>query len=299
LKLEPPLPLDTRLVAGQVVAAFGQHCLVEAAGGRLLRCLARRKQAPVTCGDRVALLPTGRDDAVIEAIDPRASVFQRSSPHRAKLIAANATQIAMVVAAEPSYSDELVTRVLIAAAHAGMKGMIVLNKVDLAAGPARARLEPLRKAGYAVVELSALRDAEPLKERLRGETTVLVGQSGMGKSTLVNALFPGAGAATQAISKFLDAGKHTTSAARLYRLDAESAVIDSPGVKEFGLAHLERADIEAAMPEFRPFLGKCRFSGCRHGAEPDCAVKQAVAEGRMDARRFELFNRIIGAEAAA
>ena len=120
----------------------------------------------------------------------------------------------------------------------------------------------------------------------------------MGKSTLVNALFPEAHAATRAISDFLAGGRHTTTASRLYRIDGASALIDSPGMKEFGLAHLRRADIEAAMPELVPLLGQCRFSGCRHGAEPDCAVKHALEQGRVDARRVELLRRIESAEAA-
>ena len=171
----------------------------------------------MACGDRVAVLSTGREDAVIEAVDPRASLFQRASAFRAKIIAANATQAAVVVAAEPSFGDELLMRMLLAAARGGMKGIIVLNKVDLveAAVPARERLAPFREAGYPVVELSARASAEPLLGHLRGETTVLTGQSGMGKSTLINQLFPGANAATQAISTFLAAGKHTTTASRL------------------------------------------------------------------------------------
>jgi ribosome biogenesis GTPase len=263
-----------------------------------MRCLARRKQAGIACGDRVGLLATGRDDAVIEAVDPRESLFMRASAHRSKLIAANGTQLAAVVAVEPSFSDELIARFLLAATHAGMKGLVILNKVDLPAQAARERLEPFRSAGYEVVELSARSDATALEPRLQGETTVLAGQSGMGKSTLINTLFPGAGAATQAISEFLDAGKHTTSAARLYRRDERSAVIDSPGVKEFGLAHLQRVDMERAMPEFAPFLGQCRFSGCHHLTEPACAIKQAVTDGAIHARRFELFQRIVAAEGA-
>lgn len=283
---------------GEVVAVFGQHLLVEADGGRLVRCLPRRKQAPITCGDRVALLSTGRDDAVIEAVDPRSSLFQRSSAHRSKLIAANATQAAVVVAVEPSFGDELATRMLISAANAGMKGLVVLNKVDLMTdeSTARRRVAPFAAAGYRVVELSALDSAEPLKEHLRGETTVLIGQSGMGKSTLINALFPGANAATQGISHFLAAGRHTTSASRLYRLDPDSAVIDSPGVKEFGLAHLDFGSIEGGMPEFAAYAGMCRFAGCHHDSEPACAVRHAAEEGRIPARRFELFRRIVEAE---
>ena len=118
----------------------------------------------------------------------------------------------------------------------------------------------------------------------------------MGKSTLINQLFPGANAATQAISTFLAAGKHTTTASRLYRLDAESAVIDSPGIKEFGLAHLSLADAQAAMPELAPYAGRCRFAGCHHASEPGCAVRDAAQEGRIPPRRLELYLRIAQAE---
>ncbi|RTL50596.1 MAG: ribosome small subunit-dependent GTPase A, partial [Rhodocyclaceae bacterium] len=121
----------------------------------------------------------------------------------------------------------------------------------------------------------------------------LVGQSGMGKSTLINALIPGAAAATREISEALDSGKHTTTHARLYRLDDESALIDSPGLQEFGLAHLTVGDIENAFPEFRPHVGRCSFRDCHHEAEPDCAVKQAVADGLIHPRRLEHFRKMI------
>lgn len=275
--------------------------LVEIADGQVVRCLARRKQAALSCGDRVAVLLTGREEGVIEAVDPRSSVYLRSSHHRSKYIAANATQVAVVVAAEPSFSDELLMRALIAAAHSGMKGLIVLNKVDLVreALVARARLEPFMRAGHAIVEISAREDAKPLVSYLKREITVLVGQSGMGKSTLVNALFPEAQAPTRAISHFLAGGRHTTTASKLYRLDEASALIDSPGMKEFGLAHMTRPEIEAAVPELRPFLGQCRFSGCSHQAEPGCAVKTALEQGRIDPRRMELLRRIQSSEARA
>jgi ribosome biogenesis GTPase len=181
-----------------------------------------------------------------------------------------------------------------------MRAFIVLNKSDLA-GPAeamRARLAPFVRAGYPVVELSARRDVSPLRGPLAGEATVLIGQSGMGKSTIVNALVPGAGAATREISRFLDSGRQTTSATRLYRLDERTAVVDSPGVEAFGLAHLSAAEIERGFPEIAALAGRCRFGDCRHRAEPGCAVRAAADSGAIAARRLELLHRILDAEAA-
>jgi len=178
-----------------------------------------------------------------------------------------------------------------------MRAIIVLNKCDLAAAlpAAREKLAPFRAAGYPVVELSAKLDATPLRRWLEHRLSVLVGQSGMGKSTLVNALVPGAAAATREISMALDSGKHTTTHATLYRLDAESALIDSPGLQEFGLAHLAFGELEWAFREFRPTLGQCRFHDCHHVAEPGCALKALVESGVVDRRRYEHFRAIAGA----
>jgi len=286
---------------GEVVAAYGRRFLVAAPDGALVPCLPRGKHRLYACGDRVHAARTGRREGVIEAADPRSTLFLRAAPHRRKLLAANATQVAVITAGEPSSSDELVCRVLVAAECQGLRGLIVLNKTDLEVPTAalRARLAPFARAGYPVVELSAKRDVTPLHERLDGETTVLIGQSGMGKSTIVNALVPGADAATREISRFLDSGRHATSATRLYRLDPRSAIIDSPGVQEFGLAHLAPADIERAFPELVPLAGACRFRDCRHRSEPGCAVRTAVEAGAVDPRRLELLHRILDAEHAA
>jgi ribosome biogenesis GTPase len=285
---------------GQVTAAHGRRFLVEAAGGERLACVSRGRHASYACGDRVWVARTSRGEGVIEASDPRSTLFFRAAPHRRKLIAANATQAAVIVAGEPSASDELAARILVEAGRQSMRALIVLNKCDLAGPTAamRARLAPFAAAGYPVVELSAHRDVAPLAAWLASETTVLIGQSGMGKSTIVNALVPGADAATREISRFLDSGRHTTSATRLYRLGERSFVVDSPGVEAFGLAHLSPAEITRAFPEVAALAGGCRFGDCRHRAEPGCAVRAAAESGAIAARRLELLHRILDGEAA-
>jgi ribosome biogenesis GTPase len=281
---------------GRVVAAHGRQYLVELPDGSRLPCFPRGKKSEVACGDLVDIKRTSADQGVIEAIQPRRSLLYRSNEIRQKLIAANVDQLIIVVASEPAFSDELVTRALVAAESADIEILIVLNKCDLVdrLPAARERLAVFTGLGYRLLELSALEHAEDLRPALHGRTSVLVGQSGMGKSTLINALLPEANAATREISQALDSGKHTTTHASLYHLDAESALIDSPGLQEFGLGHLDRGEIEQAFPEFRPFLGQCRFRDCHHDREPDCALSAALATGRIDARRFAAYCRIVG-----
>jgi ribosome biogenesis GTPase len=281
---------------GRVVAAHGRQYVVEIADGTLLPCFPRGKKSEVACGDRVAIQRTAPDQGVIDSILPRSSLLYRSNEVRQKLIAANVDQLVIVVATEPSFSDELVTRALIAAESEEIEPLIVLNKCDLAdrLPAARAQLAVFAGLGYRIVEMSALDHADDLRPFLSGRTSVLVGRSGMGKSTLVNALVPAAQAATREISAALDSGKHTTTHAALYHLDADTHLIDSPGLQEFGLGHLDLQDVEQAFREFRPFLGQCRFRDCRHDREPDCALNAALAAGQIDARRFALYHRIVG-----
>ena len=281
---------------GRVVAAHGRQYIVELSDGMLLPCFPRGKKSDVACGDRVDLQRSSDDQGVIEAIQPRTSLLYRSNEVRQKLIAANVDQMVIVVATEPAFSEELITRALLAAESEEIEPLIVLNKCDLAdkLAAARARLAVLAELGYPIVELSARNHAEDLRPYLADKTSVLVGQSGMGKSTLVNALIPAAQAKTREISQALDSGKHTTTHATLYHLDATSHLIDSPGLQEFGLGHLDRQEIEAAFPEFRPYLGQCRFRDCRHDREPDCALTAAVDAGKIDKTRFAIYQRIVG-----
>ena len=286
------------MLAGQIIAAYGRHYLVETGDGRQFACFPRGKKSTVACGDRVAFVQTADEQGVIEAVDPRSTLFSRSAAHRQKLIAANVSQLAIVVAAEPSFSEELINRCLVAAEYQDMRTLILLNKCDLkeAAATALDRLAPYEQAGYGVIQLSALEGAEALRPMLARQSTVLVGQSGMGKSTIINALFPDAHVATREISHFLASGRHTTTQARLYRLDADSTLIDCPGLQEFGLHHLASQDIETGFVEFRRFLGHCRFQNCRHLSEPGCALSQAAADGAIHPRRLEMFRRISRAE---
>lgn len=283
---------------GRVIAAHGRQYVVELTDGSRLPCFPRGKKSEVACGDYVDLKRTSDDQGVIEAIQPRRSLLYRSNEIRQKLIAANVDQLVIVVATEPAFSDELIARALLAADSEDIETLIILNKADLAdkLPAARAQLAILSGLGYPILELSALDHAEDLRPYLQGKTSVLVGQSGMGKSTLVNALIPAANAATREISQALDSGKHTTTHATLYHLDPDSHLIDSPGLQEFGLGHLDRQDIENAFREFRPYLGQCRFRDCRHDREPDCALNAAVSAGKIEKSRFAIYHRIVGTQ---
>lgn len=285
---------------GLVTAVWRRQCAVRLEEGRAASCVMRGRRLAVACGDRVRVSLEASDRGVIENVEARSSLFFRSDGHREKLIAANVTQVLGIVAPDPPYDDELVQRWTIAAESARCTFVLIANKNDLPGFPSLApRLAAVRALGYAVLELAAKRDVAALAPVVAGRRSVLVGQSGMGKSTLINALAPGAAARTGELSAALGTGRHTTSETALYPLADSGWIVDSPGMKAFGLAHLDAQTIEHAFVELRPLLGQCRFRDCRHGAEPGCAVRDAVARGEVKPWRVALLQRLLAERRSA
>ena len=268
---------------GLVVASHGRHVVVETPEGRRLICHPRGKKSQAVVGDRVLWLASN-DEGTIEKVEPRRNLFYRQDEIRTKSFAANLDQVLILVAAEPEFSESQLARALIAAEAERIRPLIVLNKSDLPGLFARAwaRLAPYRRMGYTVLPLSLKTGSEAelatLQASLQGQATLVLGPSGAGKSTLINRLVPGAQAQTGEISTALNSGKHTTTSTSWYWVDktANTALIDSPGFQEFGLQHIEAAQLAGLMPDLRERAGQCRFYNCSHLHEPGCGVLAAV-----------------------
>lgn len=289
---------------GRVIAAHGRHYTVELADETLLKCYPRGKKNEATVGDYVEITRQGQEEGALESIQPRKNLLFRSDESRSKQFAANVDQLLIVIAVEPAFSDDLLGRALAGAWSAGITPIILLNKVDLTAGlpAAQAKLAPFRKLGVEVLELCA-RDTHSVNTivlpLLKGKTSLLLGQSAMGKSTLLNTLVPLALAATQTHSIALGAGRHTTTSTRLYHLpDRSGDLIDSPGFQGFGLLHLSREEIERGFPEFSEHIAQCKFYNCTHQHEPGCGVLAALSRQEIDAARHALYVRLLDAKTA-
>lgn len=280
--------------AGLVTAAFRRHYLVRSDEGSTISCVLRGRTLAIACGDRVRWVASGPSEGVIEAVEPRTALFYRSDARREKLIAANVTQVLGMVAPDPPFDDELVHRWIVAAESAACRFVLVANKRDLPAFAAiRPRLAQFTALGYSVVEICASEDAGALMPLLGGQHSVLIGQSGMGKSTLINRMLPDAAARVGELSAALHTGRHTTTETTLYPIDASSWIVDSPGMKEFGLGHLGADAIERAFVELRTLLGSCRFRDCRHDSEPGCALREAIARGEVKPWRLMLLRQLL------
>lgn len=288
----------------RIAASFGRLFYVRSCANAWPDRVAvtRGKRTDFCVGDEVEVRLIGPDQAVIESLRPRRTALQRSDRWRSKLLAANVDQAGIVVSGDPPFSEALLMRMLIALESAGIGAALIANKSDLveAARAIAGRIAAYRALGYEVFEIAA--GARPREAReqlgtwLAGRTTLLIGQSGMGKSTLVNTLVPDADLRTQAISAALSSGRHTTTFSRMFDVPGEVArdarIVDTPGFQSFGLAHLSESQRMHAMREFAPLLGRCRFNNCRHHDEPGCAIRDAASRGEIDALRYRLYLRI-------
>jgi ribosome biogenesis GTPase len=297
-----PIPPEgaADLLPGVVVAAYRRHYDVALDAGATIACVLKGRSMQLACGDNVRVRQHAEGGAIESVVD-RATLLYRSDGVREKLLAANVTQIVGVVAPDITVDEELIQRWIIAAEAQRCRFVLVANKSDLPGFASfRARLTPVAELGYPVVDLAAARDAAPILPWLAHQRSVLVGQSGMGKSTLINAFVPNAQARTGEISTSLSTGRHTTSATSLYRAPAfgdDGWIVDSPGMKAFGLAHLTPQAIAGAFVELRGLGDPCRFRDCRHDQEPGCAVRAAVAQGRVSAHRVALMHALIAESA--
>lgn len=291
---------------GVVISRFGKHADVEAADGRIHRCNLRRTLKSVVTGDRVVWRPgneaTTGIKGIIEAIHPRASVLTRPDFYDGvKPIAANMDQIVIVSAILPELSVNIIDRYLVACETLEVEPLIVLNKIDLLAAQERAwvdeTMEVYRRIGYRVLMVSSQtrEGMEALENALTERVSIFAGQSGVGKSSLLNALLPPEHTQilVNTVSDNSGLGQHTTTAARMYHFKHGGQLIDSPGVREFGLWHLEADQVTQGFVEFRAYLGGCKFRDCRHDTDPGCAIRAAVEKNEISAVRFENYHQIL------
>lgn len=303
---------------GLVIAHYGTQIDVEAQEGenrgQVFRCHMRANLEHLVTGDRVIWQPPASPErpsekppegqsennpiGVITALLPRSTLLVRPDPYgKLKPVASNIDLILLVIAPYPEPSALLVDRYLVACELTGIKPVILLNKADLLTAESAAQMEALlaqyEAIGYATRRVSASAgQLEDMQDLIGQQTVVLVGQSGVGKSSLVNVLLPDAAQRVAAISDNSRLGQHTTTTARLFHMPGGGHLIDSPGIREFGLWHVDEAQLLSGYVEFQPFLGACRFRNCAHRNEPGCALKVAVSEGNIAAERFERFQTL-------
>jgi ribosome biogenesis GTPase len=291
--------------SGLVIVNYGRAALVEDGAGCLYRCVARRNLRQVVSGDRVAWEPVGAREGVINAIEPRRSVLQRADgANCTRALAANIDQILIVAAPQPVHDAFLIDRYLVAAELAGATPLVVVNKSDLLEPQADdAPGDELREyaaIGYATLLTSARENTgiDDLAQALVNSTSILVGQSGVGKSSLIKRLLPELDIQIGKLSEASGQGRHTTTTTTLYHLPQGGDLIDSPGVRDFRLGETAPADLARGFREFLPYLGLCRFQDCRHLSEPGCAVKEALREGTIGERRLASYRQLVNGRPA-
>jgi ribosome biogenesis GTPase len=285
-----------------VLVSYGSRGVIEFPDGTRCDCHYRRSVGRPYCGDRVLVERTDGQSTVVTAILDRHNEFARANARKQKQgIAANLDQVLIVIAAEPGPSTDLVERYLVAVHSLGVRPVIVLNKFELMAGSEIANNSPFkhlddyRDLGYELLTTSCkgAPGIEAMLPVLRQKTSILVGQSGVGKSSLINELLPDLDLQTGALSRVTGKGIHTTTTTIMYSLSFGGKLIDSPGVWEYGLWKMDQPELVDGFIEFRPFFGRCKFNDCRHAGEPECAIAEAVEGGSIRKWRYESYRRLL------
>jgi len=285
---------------GRIITRYGASVDLEDNEGKIHRCLLRQNLPPLVCGDRVIWQQASTGNGVVVAMEPRKTLLERpNADGQLKPVAANIDQILVVAAPLPALDLGLIDRYLVAAELTGIPPVLLINKIDLLDDELldwmRERVAVYSEIGYPVLFASTYQEQglEALKKRLKDHTSIFVGQSGVGKSSLINALMPGQDIRVGELSDASGLGKHTTTTTVLYHFPEGGELIDSPGVRAFGLDHATRNQIADGFVEFRPYLGQCKFNDCRHTVEPGCAIQAAIKEGAIRPERFKSYLQIV------
>ncbi|TXS89138.1 small ribosomal subunit biogenesis GTPase RsgA [Parahaliea aestuarii] len=285
---------------GLVVAHFGTQVEVESGAGERRRCHLRANLGSLVTGDRVIWCEGDPTGVVVAQLDRKSALLRPDNFGQLKPVAANIDRIFVVIAARPEPHANLIDRYLVASEAVGIEPVLVLNKVDLLDGDDAlaaqldSLLTPYANLGYQLLRVCARAGGSvALETALNQRISIFVGQSGVGKSSLVNSLLPGLDLRVGALSELTHKGTHTTTTAQLFHLPCGGSLIDSPGIREFGLWHMSRDQVEQGFREFRPHLGHCRFRDCQHQQEPGCAILDAGQSGAISPARLESYRRII------
>ncbi len=278
---------------GLVITRYGQRLLVESEAGDLVQCTARRNIDLSVAGDQVIFQMSDDNTGVVTALLERDNTLERSH----KIIAANIDELWLVVAIEPHYQFDLIDRYLVVAENGNLPIRIVVNKIELSKNIEQVKTDfaMYQSIGYKVSYLSVKEQigTAEFKQQLNDKTHIFLGQSGVGKSSLINELIPNLNLRVNEISKKSKLGKHTTTNTTLYHIPSGGDLIDSPGVREFHLNTLTSQEILSGFREFKPFIGQCKFRNCVHINEPDCAIKNALGNGSIHPKRYESYLNLI------
>ena len=284
---------DEKEYQGRVITRYGQRQLVEDENGRVFQSVSRQNIGFSVAGDKILFQKTKHDDAIVTAIYPRDNELKRQD----KLIAANIDQLWLVVALEPHYEFELIDRYLIMAENSNLPIGIIVNKIELSSNKSKTENDFLnyQSLGYDVHFLSVKKqiNLDFFKEQLINKSHIFLGQSGVGKSSLINSLIPDLQLRVNEISSKSKLGKHTTTNTTIYHIPSGGDLIDSPGVREFQLDSLTELEIKSGFKEFRALSDACRFRDCRHINEPNCAVKESLDQGKINPNRYQSYLNIL------